>query len=270
MKTEWHRVTRQRKCAVCGKGDWCTFTETGACCMRVESSKPMANGGWWHPHDEPKREYVPPPVEPEPPEIHPLLFWKLARKQTKPSQIIQHAEQLGVNPVALDAIGAAWSEAKQAWAFPMLDGAGRVIGIRFRSVHGDKWALRGSRAGLFYANSFDKKPTLYICEGPTDTAAALSAGLCAVGRPSCSGSEQYVLELVYRVKAARVVICPDTDAPGLSGANRLQEKLPVPSVMYMCPRKDIREAVRDGLTKQQIQASINNLVWAQPNERGER
>jgi len=51
----WRRVSRQSPCSVCGRADWCTFTSDGtaACCMRVESQRPLKNGGWLHRLSEP-------------------------------------------------------------------------------------------------------------------------------------------------------------------------------------------------------------------------
>lgn len=42
------RVTRSHPCPVCGKPDWCGYTDTIAICMRVPSDRPSKNGGWVH------------------------------------------------------------------------------------------------------------------------------------------------------------------------------------------------------------------------------
>jgi hypothetical protein len=65
----------------------------------------------------------------------------------------------------------------------MCDGYGEVVGIRLRNERG-KFAVRGSRQGVFVAGVPAQK-TLFVCEGPTDTAAAVDLGLFAVGRPNC-------------------------------------------------------------------------------------
>jgi len=46
--TVWKRVSRAIPCSVCGKPDWCTYTGSSACCMRIESLRPLRNGGWLH------------------------------------------------------------------------------------------------------------------------------------------------------------------------------------------------------------------------------
>lgn len=44
------QATRERPCAICAGTHWCTRSPDGAwCCMRVPSSRPAANGGWFHP-----------------------------------------------------------------------------------------------------------------------------------------------------------------------------------------------------------------------------
>src|SRR4029453_4430585 len=44
----WERVTHKQPCEICGKPDWCTRSELGACCMRVQTDRPMKNGGGLH------------------------------------------------------------------------------------------------------------------------------------------------------------------------------------------------------------------------------
>jgi len=44
-------------------------------------------------------------------------------------------------------------------------------------------AVKGSRSGLFIPESESAGEGLYVVEGPTDTAAALTPGLSVVGRP---------------------------------------------------------------------------------------
>ncbi|ACV63266.1 TOPRIM domain protein [Desulfofarcimen acetoxidans DSM 771] len=52
------RVNRHRLCPVCGRSDWCAFNSTIAICMRVESNKPIKNGGWLHKLSEPMLSVV--------------------------------------------------------------------------------------------------------------------------------------------------------------------------------------------------------------------
>ena len=53
LNEKFIRVNGHRLCPVCGKPDWCAFNSTIAICMRVESNKPIKNGGWLHKLSEP-------------------------------------------------------------------------------------------------------------------------------------------------------------------------------------------------------------------------
>lgn len=109
--------------------------------------------------------------------------------------------------------------------------------------------------------------TLYLVEGPTDLAAAMTLGLFAIGRPSCIGNEQMIIEYVKRINARRMVIICDNDDPGLRGAAKLQGMLPVLSCIYVPPTKDIREFLNRGGDRRMIESSIRDLVWTQPTRR---
>lgn len=261
----WIRVSRRAPCKVCGKGDWCTRSEDGAaCCMRVESGKPMKNGGWLH-KGESSTANVRPAFQPAPPK--PVIAWQTLlavwKLNTTADMLCAHADQLGVDPLALKLLGAVWANEHQAWAFPMRDGTGKVVGIRLRNVHGDKWAVKWSSAGLFLPQ-MDPQSRLVICEGPTDTAAALTIGLYAIGRPSCLGCEDAVTATIKRLNVREIVIMADQDEPGQRGAAKLQAGLKVPSVVFTPPGKDIREAIADGLTMDALNASLRDLRWHYP------
>jgi 5S rRNA maturation endonuclease (ribonuclease M5) len=191
-----------------------------------------------------------------------LASWKL---ETTPDMICAHADQLGVDPTALHLLGAVWASEHRAWAFPMRDGPGKVVGVRLRNPHGDKWAIKGSSAGLFLP-VMEPQPRLVICEGPTDTAAALTVGLFAIGRPSCLGCEDAILATIQRLKVREVVIVADEDEPGQRGAAKLQNVLRVASVIYTPPAKDIREAIANGLTGDAFNACLRDLRWHYPTK----
>jgi hypothetical protein len=157
------------------------------------------------------------------------------------------------------AVGAAWAAAHAAWAFPMCDGYGEVVGIRLRNERG-KFAVRGSRQGIFLAGVPPQK-TLFVCEGPTDTAAAVDLGLFAVGRPNCccGGAESKVYARRHTV--SRVVMISDNDKPGLDGACKVGGELKLPFAVYVPPAKDLREFVRLGGTRAMIENTLKGLIW---------
>ena len=178
------RVSTFKPCPICQKPDWCrVFSDGWAECMRVQSDRPAKSGGWMHRHADTSLRLMPPPFRPQPPALNATKLNREWRTATSQAALEAFASELGVSVTALNALGAAWASPYAAWAFPMRDGYNNIVGIRLRSAQG-KFAVRGSRQGIFTA-SVAPQPVLFVCEGPTDTAAALNLGLFAVGRPNC-------------------------------------------------------------------------------------
>lgn len=262
MIYRWLRVNRKRRCEVCNKPDWCTYApEVGlALCMRTESDRPSKNvlGGWLHRVSEPCAYVQKIEVQAEAP-VDFQRMWKRWIDKTDHYHLDGFAMSLGVDTDSLRSLGCAWSGS--AWAFPMRNAENKVIGIRLRSETG-KWAVKGSKQGLFIPDVRTQR-TLYILEGPTDTAAALSLGLFAIGRPSCMGCEDMILDFVRLRSISRVVLITDNDTPGLRGAYSLQNRLPVLNCVYSPPCKDLREFVRRGGDRLVLESSIKDLVWSE-------
>lgn len=164
--------------------------------------------------------------------------------------------------MSLEVLGVVWAGEYHAWAFPMRDAAGKIIGMRLRNSRGRKWAVRGSKQGLFIPQVPVADSMLWLCEGPTDTAAALTLGLYAVGRPSCSACVGMTLALLSRRRFRRVVIVADADGPGLAGADKLAESMTVPFIVWIPPAKDLREFVRGGGDYDAIQSAVKDLHWS--------
>ncbi len=151
-----------------------------------------------------------------------------------------------------------------AWSFPMHGAAGDAVGIRLRGPDGGKFAVVGSRQGLFIlANPASEEP-LFICEGPTDTAAILDFGLNAIGRPSCNGGAQVLVYCVKKLRPNSVVVVSDNDEPGQMGARSLALKL-APHCLtcrIIAPPKEIsdaREWMSAGATKATILDAMDNV-----------
>jgi hypothetical protein len=258
---KWFRVTRKEPCAICHKGDWCTRSADGAaCCMRTESDRPMRNGGWLHKSDKSKPvkpvvRYVAP--TPQPPCAAMLKMWKI---QTQQSPVVILANKLGVSVESMNWLGCVWNG--REYAFPMRDGMGKIVGIRLRTPHGDQFAVKGSHAGLFIPDlkEFPDLITMYVCEGASDTAAMLTIGLPAIGRPSCLGQERDVVTWCERNGVKQVVIVADADDPGQRGAEKLHAAIPLSSTVWTPPCKDVREAVMAGLTAQLIETITRDLI----------
>jgi hypothetical protein len=190
-----------------------------------------------------------------------LLRWYNATTHAQRQAL---ATKLGVSPLALLALGASWAPEHNAWAFPMKDAEGRIIGIRLRRENGFKFAVEGSHGGLIYEREIPHKDKVWICEGPTDTAAAMSLGLPAIGRPSCNACEDMTLALLKRIQAKRAVLVTDNDTPGIAGAEKLQARMPIPSLVWIPPAKDIRAFVQAGGTAEMIHALTDAMTWRFP------
>lgn len=257
--SKWLRVSKAMKCRVCGRGDWCTYTPDGvACCMRVQSDRPAKNGGWIHRGGSPA-PFVPAPT-PEPPQIDAASIMGKWLLETRPDARQALSVRLGVSEHSLGALDAAYAPQHAAWAFPMRDGNGNVVGIRLRADDGRKWAVKGSRQGIFVPTIMSQDIVL-VPEGPTDTAAALTLGFYALGRPSCNTGGREIAATVRRLGIRRVVMVADNDAPGLQGAARVAAEIGLPHVTFVPPCKDLRQFVQLGGTRELIESQIKQQVW---------
>jgi len=121
------------------------------------------------------------------------------------------------------------------WWFPETDGAGTIIGISSRYVgqgkrcgNGDrkkKACLPGSRRGLLVTKRWDgDNAAIFLPEGASDTLALLAMGLCAIGRPNCSGGTAYAAKMLANTKRT-IVVVGDNDKPGGEGAGKCAQGL---------------------------------------------
>lgn len=274
MSTLWPNVTRDHPCPICKKTDWCAIGETMVCCKRVPSERPAPKEGWYHPLDG----HHPAPVvlpRPEPPRPN---FTKIILQWQSNNDVMPLAEDLGVSMESLNALGACYADSFNAWAFPMFDGYGNIIGIRLRSSDGQKWAVKGSKQGIFMTTcavpSCRKTEWVYLPEGPTSTAALLTMGLMAIGRPNnqCGGKD--VATALHARAIGRAVIVADNDSkrhdddsewsPGLDGAMRFARDLGLKYVIWTPPTKDVRDFLHAGGTAKDIEDEVKNLIWRKP------
>jgi hypothetical protein len=271
------RVSNAEPCPVCTRPDWCrVFGDGWVECMRVPSDKPAKSGGWMHrlSGGEPgarsgersqwdRRGH--PTGQGQPPRINAAGMMQEWRGATTATALAELATSLGVSTPSVVAVGAAWAAPYSAWAFPMCDGCGNVVGIRLRNERG-KFAVRGSRQGIFTTTGHGPvtagpQKTLFVCEGPTDTAAAVELGLFAVGRPNCCCGGPEIKVFARRQGCNRVVVISDNDKPGLDGARKVGGELELPFAVYVPPAKDLREFVRLGGTRAMIENTVKGLIW---------
>lgn len=247
------RVTRRFRCPICGRPEWCSYNaETGiVVCMRefAGSYKSSRNGGWVHKYDfvnGPQRPPAPDPVQSSLIVRDDLLALVTKWSANLESERLhEFATSLGLSPASLSALDIGWTG--KEWSFPMRAPSLDVVGIRLRGTDGKKFAVKGSKDGLFIPTFRHECDRLYIAEGPTDTAAMWGLGLDAVGRPSCAGA----VDFARAVAVDRdVVIVADGDEAGQRGAAALAEKLVkvTKSVRIIEPpfHKDAREWITKG------------------------
>ena len=275
------RVTKLNRCPVCMHGDWCRmFADGWVECMRVQSDKPAKSGGWmWRWQGQFRTGAATPHPGPlpgrggegrsKPPTINATQLMREWRVATSATALAEFALSLGVSTSSLALVGAAWAASQSAWAFPMYDGYGEIVGIRLRNERG-KFAVRGSRQGIFTTTDHgpqttpapvSPQPWLFVCEGPTDTAAAVELGLFAVGRPNCCCGGDEIKIFSRRLGVTRAVIVSDNDKPGLDGARKVGGELKLPFAIYVPPTKDLREFVRLGGTRAMIENTLKGTLW---------
>lgn len=284
----WAHATPANPCPICGKEDWCTYGDKAMLCQRVESKWPANNGGWYHYYGESKPEYIPQA--------------KAAPKRINATELMKgcvndlatyNFTTLGVSYQSLVDLGTGYSSRHKALAFPMSDGDGNYIGIRLRNSAGFKWAITGGNNGIFLPQVISNYTKIaYLPEGPTNTAALLTIGLFAIGRPNSKSGNEFIKSALKRLGIYRVVIVADNDElkntkclkcgglinnnlckdcknnqktfrPGLEGAIKLKKELGLASVIWMppSPLKDVRQYLIKGGTKQMIESEIKNKVW---------
>lgn len=266
----WQRVRHDRPCPICERPDWCLVAADGsaAICARVESAKCVGSrgAGWLHrlrdDLDPPRRIVRSVPITTAGPRHDLASLAAGYRDCLDPVQLGELARSLGLSVEALTALGVGWSTHYSSWSFPMVNADGAVVGIRLRRPNGSKFAVTGGREGLFLPATDPTEPRLLVCEGPTETAALLDLGFRAmVGRPSCTGGVKLLVELVQRRRPGEVVIVADGDEPGRRGADNLASVLLafVPVVRVVVPKqhKDVREFVRAGGTRRQLEQATD-------------
>jgi hypothetical protein len=149
------------------------------------------------------------------------------------------ADVLGVDEGALRALGVCYvpeaAEEPAHWLMPERDAGGKLIGLARRYLTGAKKQYPGSRRGLAYPPGWAEMiaGAVLLPEGHSDTAALMTMGLTAVGRPLNLGGVELLIPMLRDVAKAEVpvVVIGENDKkangqwPGLEGARRTAQDL---------------------------------------------
>jgi len=288
-KTDWARVSRSNRCPICDRYHWCTVnSEAGLVrCTKVKSERESigsdGSASWIHQVSQ---------------GLHKFKFNQQFNQQPKPVISIEEISALSKgmfhHPMAesarereADNLGVpAWTllnlkvgygidQVGEFTSWPIRNFKRQIIGIMRRYRSGKKLTFKGtSNAGLFIPESILPMDTLWIVEGGSDTAAASSIPVSAIGRPSNSGGSRVIAGLLKTMPFVKNVIvwgendrkadckmncggeCPSC-WPGKFGANFVatQLKRQVNSkhkkIEIRMPKegiKDVREMVLTGMS----------------------
>ena len=303
MRCDWKRYRSNQRCAVCGHKGWCLYkgaleSPTSVLCARVaegcartRDGKPItAKDGMGWVHDiradgfKPRR-LVDRPKPPKPKHLDFAGIQIAARAAIRsPEELALLAQSLGVDVQSLQQLDIGWcrkyesvnfatGEVKtmgvSAWSFPMRAPEGHIIGLRFRNAKAAKWSACTSINGLFIPKGMMAGGPVLIVEGPTDTAAALTLGFDAIGRPSNTAGRELIVAWCRRQLPRRDIVIVRNNDPRGTHAEWLTrdatEKLvadllatkAAASVRVICPPvKDLRTWLNAGATHDTIQRVI--------------
>lgn len=170
-----------------------------------------------------------------------------------PNQIEQLATRLKVTSQSLVVMEIGWSVKDKAWTFPEYNGHEEICGIVRRYADDQKKAMPGAKRGLYLPRGWkEQSGKLYICEGQSDTAAAIMKGHRAIGRPNKEAGLSHLVQ-VLRDFPDDIIVVKDNDAETADAvtncivkklSNALQRKINI----YSPPEgfKDLRAFLTKG------------------------
>ncbi len=259
----WKEVSKRQPCPICDKPDWCTRNGEAVHCMRIKNAPP----GWKvrKECDDGGVIFVPDDGREQGNASTGTKTWAQRAKEYRdalpPSRREALADELGVSPEALKQLGVGYCKHSGRYTFPECNGDRGIIGIVNRQGK-DKRCMKGSKRGLTIPLDLDLDPAkpLLIVEGASDTAAALSIGLQAVGRPSAKGGKNLLFDLLSGdwsdEDGGEIFVIGENDRkddgswPGRDGARDIARHLartlgrPVRWVLPPEEVKDLREWIR--------------------------
>lgn len=264
----WHRLTSSDPpCPACGRtADGCVLSPDGSACLCVRTpSERHRPTGYIHLLKPGQWQAGPATVDIAPP---PIDYTQLAQHFAAAGQqyLHIHAAELGVCIDSLRELGVGWNCWEACWTWPMstLNELGEqiTVGILRRFQNGSKLLMPGHRAGVYLPQNVPIMHRLWIVEGGSDCAAALSLGLPAIGRFSCGHGRYEISRIIKEMLTTDVVVVGDAGGPAeLDGAERLAQQLRkyCPTRLIFPPNeiKDLRQWVAAGATKEHLLAAAN-------------
>jgi hypothetical protein len=237
LKHKWERVSVRLKCPICNKEDGCLIAKDGTRVLCYHTPSDIYwSIGYLHKIPQDKVAELKKMINDSQDKqmvvrtkgrnafVDFKALSEIYRREMSPKLIVELAQQLNVRPDALQRLGIGWSSNYCCYTFPMVNENFEVTGIQRRWTHGAQAVIENSRIGVFLPLGFRHEidTTTFVTEGASDTAAALSMGLNAIGRYSASTCEDIICQYV---EDHRVFIVSDYDPAGLHGATKLCEKL---------------------------------------------
>lgn len=280
---DFMRVTQKTPCPVCEKPDWCLVardTPPSRCiCKRVESPRRFGQAGWCHDLRLVFREragwrrgFTIPFVGT--PNARFDVYGRRDGTSSWPQAVASLSKLLQVSVESLVRLGTDGITATElnnvgtkcqsnAWRVPMYDAAEHVIGVRLRAVAGGKFAMTGSRNGIFIPTCRpDALDLLLVSEGESDAAALLDLDFYVIGKPGADNADPIVMSYAAKHRPVRLVVVADNDDIGRSRAMRLAMRLAAEhrDVRVIRPPdgvKDARAWKQGGVNRPSVMAAID-------------
>ena len=148
------------------------------------------------------------------------------RRRRRRDELSTLADQLGVSRDSLKRLRVTWNKDEECWEFPERDGRTKIIGHLRRFRDGRKRTTNGSHRGVYIPSDWltDAGP-LYLPEGATDTAALLTLGLAAIGRPSATGGSDHLATFLAKCDRDVIVVGDNDGGRGQRAAEQLAQRL---------------------------------------------
>lgn len=243
-------------------------------CQRDDSGKPYGDAGWRFELSE-RIEVTNEPSARE--TLSPETVGRLAADWAAQLTFVHHkhlTRDLDTCGSTLRSFRVGYNPHRDCFTFPMQDAAGHVIGVHFRYPSGQRASLRGGRCGLFLSVDDEPRPQVcYVAEGVSDAMILHRQGLNVVGRSSCTGGAELLLELFSIRQPTRIVVVADNDDAGLRGAKRLHARLVeqgyAAQVVSPMLSKDAREVFAAGATPTSLVSAAHghsNIYWTHHKE----